>query len=156
MEARSEVIIKPMSKADIDFVISANAVINKASHQSGKVMDLKSRLYSDVLSDKPKAAVVIAEVGGESVGMALYSTTYFTNEGEIMWLSQIYVEEYYRNHGVAGKILDYLWEICEKNDYYAICGAVAQHNEDSISFFEKSGVNWLDDFTVFSYRKDKE
>lgn len=141
--------IRAMIKDDIDFIVYANKEIHEASNQTTEIIKFKERLINDVLSDNPKAYVVVALDGNKPIGMALYSTIYFSDEGQVMWLSNIYVKNDYRNKKIAKLIIEYLKCLCKEKGYYAICGAVENHNELSKAFFDSLNSSWLDGFKMF-------
>lgn len=140
--------IRAMKNDDIDFVVVANKEVHDSSNQTGEIIQFKERLLSDILSDNPKAYVVVALYNNEPIGMALYSTIYFADEGQIMWLSNIFIKENYRNKKVASKIIDYLRDICKEKEYYAICGAVENDNEMSKKFFASLNIKILNNFKM--------
>lgn len=39
------------------------------------------------------------------VGMILYSYFYWANDGEVLWISQMYVEEEYRKYGIFFELI---------------------------------------------------
>jgi len=148
LNGMEKMIIRPMNKTDINFVVSAVHGVHEASKQTGEIIDLNNRLRADILSEQPKAHVAIAEIAGQSVGMTLYSTVYFADEGEIMWQSQLFVMPEYRGKGVADRLIDYLKEVCKQQGYYAICGAIAKTNSASRACFKRNGGYFLEDFEM--------
>lgn len=143
-----KVTIRAMDETDINFVISAVHDVHQASEQTGSIINLADRLRIDILSDKPKAYVVIAETDNQPIGMALYSTAYFADEGEIMWQSQLFVSPEYRGKGISDQIINYLKNICRQQGYYAICGAIAKSNDASRTCFKRNGGYFLTDFEM--------
>jgi predicted N-acetyltransferase YhbS len=140
--------IRPMIKDDIDFIIYANKKVHEASNQTSEIIEFKERLIKDILSINPKAYVIVALDDNNPIGMALYSTIYFADEGQIMWLSNIFVKEDYRNKKVAKAMIKYLKNVCEEKGYYAICGAVENSNELSKYFFNSLNSRWLENFKM--------
>ena len=144
-----------MVETDIDFVVHANKEVHEASSQTNEILEFRERLKKDVLSNNPKAYVIIAEYNNQPIGMALYSTVYFADEGEIIWESNIFIEKEYRNKGVAKLITKHLKQICKEKDYYAIVGAVADSNKDSINFVNSvDGKKWLDNFKLVVFKQN--
>ena len=141
--------IRPMTIDDMDFVIAANKKVHESSTQTDEIIEFKKRLVNDILSDQPKAYVAIATIDEKPVGMALYSTVYFADEGQIMWLSNIFVKEEFRNMKVAKAVMKYLQEVSKEKGYYEICGAVDEDNILSKGFFNSVECNWLNDFKIF-------
>ena len=141
--------IRKMTENDIEFIIYANKQVREASNQTSEIKEFRNRIMKDVLSANPKANVIIIEKDKKLLGMALYSTVYFADEGEIMWLSNIFIEEQYRNKGIAKQLMTYLKQICVEKGYYAICGAVENSNNKSLNFFNSINSKWLNDFRIF-------
>ena len=140
--------IRKMTDNDIDFIIQANKEVHEASNQTSEINKFRERIINDILSDNPKATIIVAEYDNQLIGMALYSTVYFADDGEILWLSNIFVEKEYRNKSVAKIIVDYLKQVCKDEGYYAICGAVEESNENSINFFDSISGKWLNEFKI--------
>jgi len=144
----NEIKIRIMTDKDIDFVVHANKEVHEASNQTNEIIEFKHRLKEEVLADNPKAYVIVVEYNNELIGMALYSTVYFADEGQMMWLSNIFVEKEYRNKKIAKAIMNYLKQICIEKGYHGICGAVDHLNEKSINFCNSINGKWLDTFKM--------
>lgn len=82
----NEVVIRKAREADFEFILEANAAVSEKG--SNTVLRNAERLKKDLFGKTARAAVIIAEVEGQAVGMTLYATTYFANEGELMWVSR--------------------------------------------------------------------
>jgi len=145
----SNVKVRSMISDDINFIVSANKEVHEASNQTSEIIKFKERLTLDILSDNPKAYVMVALFNNEPIGMALYSTVYFADEGQIMWLSNIYVKKEFRNKKIANFLIENLKDICKERRYYAICGAVENGNELSKAFFDSLNSRWLSNFNMF-------
>lgn len=146
----NDVIVRAAEAKDLDFVLKANAEINAKSSQVQS--DIKSRLKEDLFGKKPKAWGVIAEVDGEPVGMALYSTSYFANEGEIMWVSQMYVEPSFRNRKqwIAPAVMSGLINTAQEKGWDYICWATATDNNIPKKLSQKIGAKALDNFVMYA------
>lgn len=91
---------------DFDFIAEANADISNNSHQQELSPSEKERLYTDLFGKNPKAYVLIGMQSEMRVSMALYSSCYFANEGQIMWVSQFYILPSCRGKGIGQKMMD--------------------------------------------------
>ena len=75
-----------------DFIIHANRVINNVNDTT-QTTGLEENIDKDFYSNNPKFKCLIAETeDGIPVGMILYSYFYWANDGEVLWISQMYVE----------------------------------------------------------------
>jgi len=133
--------------ADIDFIIEANVAINEISGSTA-LAGLRQRLNADIFSDEPKAYVIIAEMDGRPVGMALYSWTYFANDGRIMWLSQVYVKPEYRRHRVAFALFRELKNAAAAGGAHAIVGGVDSENLRAMKVYNFIGAQALDKYKL--------
>lgn len=119
----NEVVIRKACEADFEFILEANAAVSEKG--SNTVLKDTERLKKDLFGKTARAAVIIAEVEGQAVGMALYATTYFANEGELMWVSQMYVEPRFRNRKqwIAPALMSELIKIAQEKGWAYICWA---------------------------------
>ena len=92
-----------------NFIIYANKVINNVNDMT-QTTGLENNIDKDLFSDSPKFRCLIAEVDNIPVGMILYSYFYWANDGEILWISQMFVEKEYRKKGVFISLIKALRE----------------------------------------------
>ena len=78
-----------------DFILHANDVINNVN-DTEQTNGLRENIDKDYFCDNPKFKCLIAEIDGNPVGMILYSYFYWANDGEVLWISQMFIEEEYR------------------------------------------------------------
>ena len=86
---------------------------------------------------------------GAAVGMAMYSFAYFANEGRVMWLSQVYVRQSARKHGVAFGICKALGKQAAKDGCYAILGGVGDGNVRAKRVYKFAGAKELGNYKLF-------
>jgi len=97
------------NKQHKDFIIHANKVINNVN-ETEQTKGLELNIDKDYYCNNPKFKCLIAEIDGKPVGMILYSYFYWANDGEVLWISQMFVEEEYRKFGVFFKLIEKLRE----------------------------------------------
>ena len=71
----------------------------------GQTCGLQQNIDRDYFCDNPKFHCLVAEIDNKPVGMILYSYFYCANDGEVLWISQMFVEEEYRKHGVFFELI---------------------------------------------------
>ncbi len=91
------------NKSHREFLIKANLIIHNISQQSYE-SEFAKRLDADYFCSKPKFNCLVAECDNNAVGLILYSKMYWADDGEVLWVSQMYVDESYRKYGVALKL----------------------------------------------------
>ena len=94
-----------------DFIIYANKVINNVN-STNQTNRLEKNIDKDYFCNNPKFECLIAEIENKPVGMILYSKFYWANDGEVLWISQMFIEKEYRKYGVFFKLIK---ELKEKN-----------------------------------------
>ncbi len=92
-----------------DFLIYANKVIDNVNDME-ETNGLELNINNDYFCDNPKFQCLVAEADNKPVGMILYSYFYWASDGEILWISQMFVEPEYRKYGVFFKLISKLRE----------------------------------------------
>ena len=82
-----------------NFILHANNEINSVN-KTEQTNGLIQNIDRDYFSENPKFKCLVAEIDNKPVGMILYSYFYWANDGEVLWISQMFVEREYRKFGV--------------------------------------------------------
>ncbi len=102
-----QVQILKATKKHKEFIIHANQMIDNINGTS-TVSNLELNIDTDYFCDNPKFQCLIAEFNNKPVGMILYSYFYWASDGEVLWISQMFVEEEYRKNGIFFKLVEKL------------------------------------------------
>lgn len=94
-------------KSHKEFIIHANNMINNINNTE-QTNKLDQNIDSDYFCNEPKFKCLIAEIENNPVGMILYSYFYWANDGQVLWISQMFIEEEYRKYGVFFKLINKL------------------------------------------------
>ena len=138
--------------SDFNFILRANAEISGVSNQAEIDKASQARLKNDLFGAYPRCHAIMAEADGVPIGMALYSTCYFANEGQIMWVSQIYVLPEYRRHIATGLLMRRLNEIALENGWPYICSGVDKDNAAMGQTLIRAGAKSLENFHLYSVK----
>lgn len=122
----SNIEIMYANKMHKEFIIRANNVINNVN-DTEQTNGLEQNIDRDYFCDNPKFHCLIAEIDNKPVGMVLYSYFYWANDGEVLWISQMFVEQEYRKCGVFFKLIDKLRE--ENQDIKIVSCATSDDNK---------------------------
>lgn len=112
-------------KCHKDFIIHANKVINNIN-DTNQTNGLEKNIDNDLFCEYPKFECLIAEYDNKPVGMILYSYFYWANDGQVLWISQMYIEEEYRKKGIFFKLLKFLRQ--ESKDAKIVSCATGDEN----------------------------
>ncbi|MCC5618339.1 GNAT family N-acetyltransferase [Nostoc sp. CHAB 5836] len=99
------------------------------------------KLELDLFGEKPLAFVVLAEVDGDTIGLATYHfiySTFLAKPG--IWLDDLYVKAEYRSQGIGQALMLRLRQIGEEKGCGRIDWTVAVSNERGINFYERIGA----------------
>ena len=133
-----------------NFIIYSNSVINNINNQI-QTNELEKNIDNDYYSDNPKFKCLIAEVDDNPVGMILYSYFYWANDGEVLWISQMYIEKEYRKYGIFFKLINKLKE--ENPNIKVVSCATGNENirmQKILKFYDVHEIN-----LKFYYKKIK-
>ena len=92
-----------------DFLIYANKVIDEVNNME-QYTEFAKHIDADYYCDNPKFKCLVAEFDGKPVGMILYSYFYWASDGQVLWISQMYIEQEYRKYGIFFKLIKKLRE----------------------------------------------
>lgn len=129
---------------DKEFILNANKEINILSGLHDSTLDYN--IDKDLFEDKV-CKVIIAEENNNAIGFVLYSYIYWANCGRGIYLSQVYVQEEYRNKGIFRMLLHEL-ETREKECKF-ITNLVGNENTVMLSSMNKLGFQSTDLVTFY-------
>lgn len=124
-----------------DFIIHANRVINNVNN-TNQSNNIEQNIDKDYFCGNPKFKCLIAEIDDVPVGMVIYSYFYWANDGQVLWISQMFVEEEYRKYGVFFKLIQALRK--ENEDIKVVACATGNENKRMQKILRYYGANEID------------
>lgn len=125
-------------KADIndkEFILFANEEISKSSGLNDST--LHTRIDEEIFGTNPKSECLVVKDGEKNIGMCIYSKIYWTNVGEGIYISQVYVVPEYRKKGIFRRIVEYIKEN-NKDNIFLTC-LVGEENSNMNDALRKTG-----------------
>lgn len=120
------------------------AAYEKLAHEvTGSEELLKEHLFGK----KVYIEVILAEIGDQAVGLALFFhnySTFLTKPG--IYLEDLFVVPEYRRRGVGKALIAYLANLVVERDCGRLEWSVLEWNVDAIAFYEKIGATVLPDW----------
>jgi GNAT superfamily N-acetyltransferase len=108
-----------------------------------------------LFGDSPAAEVIIASIGSEPVGFALYFHSYSTFLAQRgIYLEDLFVTPEARGHGVGHALLSELARIAIDRNCGRLEWSVLDWNQLAIDFYKRIGATPLDDWTGFRITDD--
>lgn len=145
-----ELIIRPALATDADLIMNFIvdlAIYEKAEHE---VVATPEHIHNTLFCETPKAHGLIAELGNEPVGFAVYFFSYSTWLGKHgIYLEDLFVNPNSRGSGAGKALLQELAKIAVKEDCGRVEWSVLDWNEPSIKFYEAMGAEPKGGWTVY-------
>jgi GNAT superfamily N-acetyltransferase len=120
------------------------ATYEKLAHEvTGSEELLKEHLFGK----KVYIEVILAEIGDQAAGLALFFpnySTFLTKPG--IYLEDLFVVPEYRRRGVGKALISYLAKLVVERDYGRLEWSVLEWNVNAIAFYEKIGATVLPDW----------
>jgi GNAT superfamily N-acetyltransferase len=100
------------------------------------VINTPEQLKVDLFED-PICECLIAEVEGETRGIALYYTSYSTWKGRCLYLEDLYIQPSYRKLGIGKALFEKLIGIAKERGVKRMDWQVLEWNEPAILFYKR-------------------
>ncbi len=105
-------------------------------------------IRSTLFGRAPAAEVLIAQLGREPVGFALFFQTYSTFLGKPgLWLEDLFVRPPARGKGVGAALMAALARVCVQRDYGRFEWSVLDWNEPALTFYATLGAVPMSEWT---------
>jgi GNAT superfamily N-acetyltransferase len=137
---------RPEDCATILTFISELAEYEKLSHE---VIADEAALKATLFSFRPAAEVLLAEVGNEPVGFALFFQSYSTFLAKPgLYLEDLFVRPAARGQGVGAALMSALARIAVQRNYGRFEWSVLDWNEPALRFYASLGAKPQSEWTV--------
>lgn len=147
------VIVKHALRKHKEFIIFASKKVNEINRIK-QTNNLEENIERDYYGYAPKFECLIAEVNNEPAGMVIYSKYYSANEGEAIWISQIFVDRKYRKYGVFMKMIRKIKE--ENKDVSLVSCGVKRGNKKTQKILSYYGAKEPDFKYFYVVNNNKE
>jgi len=148
--------IVPATKKDIPLI--RELILELAEYERalpGEAPVTEKDLARTLFGKKPAAEVLIAYLGDEPAGFALFFHNYSTWLGKRgIFLEDLFVRPAARKHGIGFALLRELAHITLERDCGRMDWSVLNWNELAISFYKRIGAKPMDDWTTFRLTGD--
>ena len=146
----AEIQIDPATPADVPTIrvlISELAEFERLLHEA-KATD--EQLHESLFGPKPGAEVLIARVGGEVAGFALFFHNYSTFIGRRgLYLEDLFVRPRFRGGGCGAALLRRLAKIAVERNCGRFEWSVLDWNQRAIDFYKSLGAVPMDEWTIY-------
>lgn len=143
--------LRPARAEDVPLILSFIRGLADYEKLSHEVEATEERLRSTLFpaEGRPAAECVLAFLGQEAVGFALYFTTYSTFLARPgLYLEDIFVLPAHRQKGVGKAMILHLAKLANERGYGRMEWSVLDWNEPAIRFYESLGAKRMTEWTI--------
>ena len=132
--------VRPATREDIARVYELICELAEFENAREQVETTPAILERDGFGENPLYQLLVADDGGEVVGMALSYFRYSTWKSKRLYLEDLIVTEKARGRGVGRALLEATIEAARQTHCSGLMWQVLDWNESAIKFYEKFGV----------------
>ena len=142
--------IDPATPADVPLILSLIRELADYEKLSDDVVATETQIDRALFGDPPHAEAVVARVGDEPVGFALYFHTFSTFLAQPgLYLEDLYVRPAQRGHGYGRRLLVHLARIAVDRGCGRFEWSVLDWNELAQTAYRHAGARPMDEWTVW-------
>ena len=155
MTPTADIRIVPAMERDVPTILSLIKALAEYERLAHEVEATEDDIRDSLFGDWPGAEVVLAYVGSDLAGFALFFHNYSTFLGRRgLYLEDLFVLPAYRSKGVGRRLLSHLARIAVERRCGRMEWWVLDWNESAIRFYQSIGALPMDDWTVYRLQGD--
>jgi GNAT superfamily N-acetyltransferase len=139
--------IRPAQEQDIDAIFDLIRGLAAYEKLSDRVTGNSELLRSHLFGERVYAEAIVAELGAQTVGFALFFPTYstfLTQPG--IHLEDVFVQPEYRRQGVGKALMTAIAKIAHDRGCGRLEWSVLDWNQNAIEFYQRFGATVLPDW----------
>jgi len=150
MYSRSELRLSTATPDDVGVLLSLIKELAAYERMSEEVVATEADIHRSLFSESPAAEALIARLGAETVGFALFFLTFSTFLGRPgLYLEDLYVRPESRGRGYGRQILAELAQIAVRRRCGRMEWSVLDWNELAIKSYRKVGAAPMNEWTTW-------
>ena len=155
MTPTADIRIVPAMERDVPTILSLIKALAEYERLAHEVEATEDDIRDSLFGDWPGAEVVLAYVGSDLAGFALFFHNYSTFLGRRgLYLEDLFVLPAYRSKGVGRRLLSHLARVAVERRCGRMEWWVLDWNESAIRFYQSIGALPMDDWTVYRLQGD--
>lgn len=155
MDRDDELTIIPAKEGDVPLILEMILGLADNLGLAHEVAATEEDLREALFGPRPKAEVVLARMGEEPVGFALFYDIYSTFRGRCgLHLEDLYVRPGQRGAGVGRRLLAYLAKLTVARGCGRLEWWVLSDDERALAFYESAGAAAKDEWIIYRLRSE--
>jgi GNAT superfamily N-acetyltransferase len=145
--AAPEITIRAAEEADVDLLLALITELATFEKLADQVVGTAAMLRRTMFEEGAAEAILV-EAGGETVGYAIFYTTFSTFECRPgIWMEDLYVRPEHRGGGTGRRIVEHLCALALEREYVRLDWCALDWNP-AMEFYDRLGAASLDDWTM--------
>lgn len=150
-----EVHIDPAKADDVPLILAFIRELAEYEKLAGEVDATEQLLREHLFGACPRAEAVIARVGQEPAGFALFFHNFSTFRGRPgLYLEDLFIRPRFRGRGIGKSLLVHLARLAKARGCARFEWWVLDWNKPAIEFYRKLGAVPMNDWTVYRVTDD--
>jgi GNAT superfamily N-acetyltransferase len=150
MPSDTDLQIRPAKQSDAPLVLEFIRKLAEYGDISSEATVTESDVRAALFGERPVAEAVLAHVGSEPAGFAVYSFTFSSFMGKPgIFVEDLFVEHQFRGQGVGKALLLTLARLGRERGCGRLEWSVLNWNEQAMEFYQELGAVPMDEWTTF-------
>jgi GNAT superfamily N-acetyltransferase len=145
--ANAALVIRPAQPQDVPLLLELFAELADYEHLSDQLQATEERLQRALFGERPAAEALIAQVGAETAGYALYFPTFSTFLSiQGVWLEDLFVRPVHRGAGVGRALLARGAAVVRERGGERLEWSALDWNELALGFYRRIGAQQMNEW----------
>ena len=142
--------IREAVEGDVATILELIKALAEYERLEDRVTATEDRIRETLFGARPVAEVLLAEVGEETVGLAIFFTNYSTFLAKPgIYLEDLFVKPHARGQGIGKALLKRVAALAVERECGRVEWSVLDWNEPSIQFYESLGAVAMKEWTIY-------
>ena len=142
--------LRDATSADVATILQCIQGLAEYERLAHECLATEEALSRTLFGPTPAAYVILATMGTETAGFALWFPSYSTFLARPgVYLEDLFVFPAFRGHGVGRRLLQHLAAVAVARGYGRLEWAVLDWNADAIRFYESLGARPMNEWTTY-------